>query len=109
MLHEPLKSKPRSVIPEAMGDKTQRGIVSRTATSTSSMAVRFCIRWLIWSAVIGTPGFFVAEWLWPHVYELWGPPLQMFQKETFQAVLFGDLVASLMGGAAVAFVGTFRR
>lgn len=92
-----------------MGDTTRRSLVSRTATKGSTLALRFGVRWIVWTVVIGTPGFFVAEWLWPHVYRLWGPPLQMFEKETFQAVLFGDVVSALMGGAAVAFVGTFKR
>jgi hypothetical protein len=83
--------------------------MARAARSSRELALSFAVRWLFWTLLIGTPGYFVGEFLWPHVYRLWGPPLQIFQQETYQAVLFGDLVSSLMGGAAVAFVGTFRK
>ena len=92
-----------------MGDIKQRGVTTRMASKGGSIAFRFGLRWLIWMVVIGTPAFFAGEFLWPHAYKLWGPPLQMFQSETYQAVLFGDLVSAFIGGFAVAFVQTFRR
>jgi hypothetical protein len=92
-----------------MASERKTGVVGKTAATGGSLALSFATRWLFWTVLIGTPGYFVGEMLWPHAYKLWGPPLQMFQQETYQAVLFGDLVSSVMGGAAVAFVGTFRR
>jgi hypothetical protein len=88
---------------------SQRSFVSRTATKSGSLAGRFFLRWLVWTVVIGTPAYFLGEQLWPHVYKLWGPPLGVFQDQTYQAVLFGDFVSAVLGGAAVAFVDTFRR
>jgi len=91
-----------------MSDTTRRNLVSRTAIGGGSRALKFVVRWLVWAVVIGTPAFLAGEWLWPHVYRLWGPPLQMFQSETYQAVLFGDIVSAFIGGGAVAFIQTFR-
>ena len=76
-------------------------------TNQSAYEIAFGSTWRI--ALASMLAYFVGEFLWPHAYKLWGPPLQMFQADTYQAVLFGDLVSALIGGAAVAFVGTFRR
>jgi len=93
----------------AMGDATERGIVSRTARRGGFHFFSFFVRWIVWTAIIGAPAYFAGEWLWPHAYKLWGPPMGILQSQTYSAVLFGDLVSAVFGGAAVAFVGTFRR
>jgi hypothetical protein len=83
--------------------------IGRTARKGRSHLVSFFARWLFWSAIIGTPAWFAGEQLWPHVYKKWGPPMAVFQDDAYWAVLFGDFVSAVIGGAAVAFVGTFRK
>ncbi len=83
--------------------------IGRTARKGRYHIVSFFGRWVLWTAVIGAPAWFVGERLWPHVYSKWGPPMGVLQDDVYWAVLFGDLVSAVLGGAAVAFVGTFRK
>ena len=88
---------------------TERGLASRAARKSTATIGWFLLRWLFWSALIAAPAWFVGEALWPPVYKKWGPPMGVFQDDAYWAVLFGDMVSAILGGAAVAFVGTFRR
>jgi hypothetical protein len=91
-----------------MGDT--RGFMKNAARTSGNLALRFTLRFLLWTALIGVLASFVGEALWPHVYALYGPPLGIAEKACYQAVLFGDAVASIMGGFSVALVGTvFKR
>ena len=87
----------------------RKSFAHRTTRKGSQLVYSFLGRWIFWSVLIGTPAWFVGEKLWPHVYDKWGAPMHLYQDEVYYAVLFGDAISAILGGAAVAFVGTFRR
>lgn len=92
-----------------MGDKTERGLVSKAAHKSGSLFVSFLWRWGLWTVILGVIATAVAQSTWPHIYEHFGLPMGIGEGSVYKAVEYGVLVTSVFGGAAVGFVGTVRR
>src|SRR5262249_16206700 len=89
--------------------KKESTFIGKAARKGQSLLLLFLLRFALWTTLIGLLASFVSSAIWSQVYDQFGLPLSIGRASVYQAVLFGAAVASVMGGAAVAFVGMFRR
>jgi len=92
-----------------MGDDRKPGMVSKAVTKTihksGSVGMRFLVRFLFWGGIIAVLSELAANATWGQVYGRFGLPLSLGESSVYWAVRYGALVASVMGGAAVALAG----